>query len=80
MECFCSYFYDECQTNIFFGDYQCGRFIEKYARRVYVTARGEIANTIYIQRIEPTIDNASGYYVSMQEDGLPLMNVNYGTR
>lgn len=49
---------------------------------VYVNnARGEIANTVYSRGISAgSIDNASGYYyVSMQEDGLPLMNVNYGT-
>lgn len=49
---------------------------------VYVNnARGEIANTVYSRGIAAnSIDNASGYYyVSMQEDGLPLMNVNYGT-
>ncbi|WP_375447594.1 TonB-dependent receptor [uncultured Fibrella sp.] len=49
---------------------------------VYVNnARGEIANTVYSRGISAnSIDNSSGYYyVSMQEDGLPLMNVNYGT-
>jgi len=49
---------------------------------VYVNnARGEIANSVYSRGISAgSIDNASGYYyVSMQEDGLPLMNVNYGT-
>ncbi|HRI19416.1 MAG TPA: TonB-dependent receptor [Panacibacter sp.] len=49
---------------------------------VYVNnGRGEIANTVYSRGISAnSIDNASGYYyVSMQEDGLPLMNVNYGT-
>lgn len=49
---------------------------------VYVNnARGEIANTVYSRGISAnSIDNASGYYyVSMQEDGLPVMNVNYGT-
>jgi iron complex outermembrane recepter protein len=49
---------------------------------VYVNnSRGEIANTVYSRGISAnSIDNASGYYyVSMQEDGLPLMNVNYGT-
>lgn len=49
---------------------------------VYVNnARGEIANTVYSRGISAnSIENASGYYyVSMQEDGLLLMNVNYGT-
>jgi iron complex outermembrane recepter protein len=49
---------------------------------VYVNnSRGEIANTVYSRGISAnSIDNASGYYyVSMQEDGLPLMNVNFGT-
>lgn len=49
---------------------------------IYVNnARGEIANTVYSRGISAnSIDNASGYYyVSMQEDGLPLTNVNYGT-
>jgi outer membrane receptor protein involved in Fe transport len=49
---------------------------------VYVNnARGEIANTVYSRGISAgSVDNAAGYYyVSMQEDGLPLMNVNYGT-
>ena len=45
---------------------------------VYVNnARGEIANTVYSRGISAnSIDNASGYYyVSMQEDGLPVSNV-----
>ena len=49
---------------------------------IYVNnARGEIANSVYSRGISAgSIDNSSGYYyVSMQEDGLPLMNVNYGT-
>ena len=49
---------------------------------VYVNnARGEIANTVYSRGISAgSVDNSAGYYyVSMQEDGLPLMNVNYGT-
>jgi outer membrane receptor protein involved in Fe transport len=49
---------------------------------VYVNnARGEIANTVYSRGISAnSIDNASGYYyVSMQEDGLPVTNVNYNT-
>lgn len=49
---------------------------------VYVNnGRGEIANTVYSRGISAnSIDNASGYYyVSMQEDGLPVMNVNIGT-
>ncbi len=43
--------------------------------------RGEIVNTVYLKGISAnSIDNSAGYYyVSMQEDGLPLMNVNYGT-
>ncbi len=49
---------------------------------IYVNnARGEIANTVYSRGISAnSIDNASGYYyVSMQEDGLPVTNVNYST-
>lgn len=49
---------------------------------IYVNnARGEIANTVYSRGISAnSIDNASGYYyVSMQEDGLPVTNVNYNT-
>jgi outer membrane receptor protein involved in Fe transport len=49
---------------------------------VYVNnARGEIANTVYSRGISAgSVDNSAGYYyVSMQEDGLPVMNVNYGT-
>ena len=48
---------------------------------VYVNnARGEIANTVYSRGISAnSIDNASGYfYVSMQEDGLPVNNSSYG--
>ncbi len=44
---------------------------------VYVNnARGEIANTVYSRGISAnSIDNASGYYyVSLQEDGLPVSN------
>lgn len=46
---------------------------------VYVNqARGEIWNTVYSRGISAgSIDNASGYYyVSMQEDGLPVTNLN----
>lgn len=49
---------------------------------IYVNnARGEIANTVYSRGISAnSIDNASGYYyVSMQEDGLPVTNVNIST-
>jgi outer membrane receptor protein involved in Fe transport len=48
---------------------------------VYVNqARGEIWNTVYSRGISAgSIDNANGYYyVSMQEDGLPVTNVNLG--
>ncbi|WP_460915807.1 TonB-dependent receptor [Spirosoma areae] len=48
---------------------------------VYVNqARGEIWNTVYSRGISAgSIDNASGYYyVSMQEDGLPVTNLNSG--
>lgn len=48
---------------------------------VYVNqARGEIWNTVYSRGISAgSIDNANGYYyVSMQEDGLPITNVNLG--
>lgn len=44
---------------------------------IYVNnARGEISNTVYSRGISAnSIDNASGYYyVSMQEDGLPVTN------
>lgn len=44
---------------------------------IYVNnARGEISNTVYSRGISAnSIDNASGYYyVSMQEDGLPVSN------
>lgn len=46
---------------------------------VYVNqARGEINNTVYTRGISAgSIDNANGYYyVSLQEDGLPVTNVN----
>lgn len=48
---------------------------------VYVNqARGEIWNTVYSRGLSAgSIDNVNGYYyVSMQEDGLPVTNVNYG--
>ncbi len=48
---------------------------------VYVNqARGEINNTVYTRGISAgSIDNANGYYyVSLQEDGLPVTNVNIG--
>ncbi|MBP6181072.1 TonB-dependent receptor [Flavobacterium sp.] len=48
---------------------------------VYVNqARGEIQNTVYSRGISAgSIDNANGYYyVSMQEDGLPVTNLNLG--
>lgn len=48
---------------------------------VYVNqARGEIWNTVYSRGISAgSIDNANGYYyVSMQEDGLPVTNLNAG--
>ncbi|MBO0929782.1 TonB-dependent receptor [Fibrella aquatilis] len=48
---------------------------------VYVNqARGEIWNTVYSRGISAgSIDNASGYYyVSLQEDGLPVTNLNSG--
>ncbi len=48
---------------------------------VYVNqARGEIQNTVYTRGISAgSIDNANGYYyVSLQEDGLPVSNVNLG--
>jgi iron complex outermembrane receptor protein len=48
---------------------------------VYVNqARGEINNTVYTRGISAgSIDNANGYYyVSLQEDGLPVTNVNLG--
>ncbi|HEU4903966.1 MAG TPA: carboxypeptidase-like regulatory domain-containing protein, partial [Flavisolibacter sp.] len=44
---------------------------------IYVNnARGEISNTVYSRGISAnSIDNAAGYfYVSMQEDGLPVSN------
>lgn len=44
---------------------------------IYVNnARGEISNTVYSRGISAnSIDNASGYYyVSLQEDGLPVSN------
>ena len=46
---------------------------------VYVNqARGEVANTVYSRGISAgSIENANGYYyVSMQEDGLPVTNLN----
>jgi hypothetical protein len=46
---------------------------------VYVNqARGEINNTVYTRGISAgSIDNSNGYYyVSLQEDGLPVTNVN----
>lgn len=48
---------------------------------VYVNqARGEIQNTVYSRGISAgSIDNANGYYyVSLQEDGLPVTNLNLG--
>lgn len=48
---------------------------------VYVNqARGEIWNTVYSRGISAgSIDNVNGYYyVSMQEDGLPVTNINAG--
>lgn len=48
---------------------------------VYVNqARGEIWNTVYSRGISAgSIDNANGYYyVSMQEDGLSVTNINMG--
>jgi iron complex outermembrane receptor protein len=48
---------------------------------VYVNqARGEIWNTVYSRGISAgSIDNANGYYyVSLQEDGLPIININAG--
>jgi iron complex outermembrane recepter protein len=48
---------------------------------VYVNqARGEIWNTVYSRGISAgSIDNVNGYYyVSMQEDGLPVTNINSG--
>lgn len=48
---------------------------------VYVNqARGEIQNTVYTRGISAgSIDNSNGYYyVSLQEDGLPVSNVNLG--
>lgn len=48
---------------------------------VYVNqARGEVQNTVYSRGISAgSIDNANGYYyVSMQEDGLPVTNLNLG--
>ncbi|MCU7549731.1 TonB-dependent receptor [Chitinophagaceae bacterium LB-8] len=49
---------------------------------VYVNnARGEVANTVYSRGISAgSIDNANGYfYTSLQEDGLPVTNVNIST-
>ncbi|MBP6827028.1 MAG: TonB-dependent receptor [Saprospiraceae bacterium] len=46
---------------------------------VYVNqARGEVSNTVYSRGISAgSIDNINGYYyVSMQEDGLPVTNIN----
>ena len=48
---------------------------------VYVNqARGEVSNTVYSRGISAgSIENANGYYyVSMQEDGLPVTNLNLG--
>jgi len=48
---------------------------------VYVNqARGEIWNTVYSRGISAgSIDNANGYYyVGLQEDGLPVININAG--
>ncbi|MEY2867983.1 MAG: hypothetical protein RIR01_383 [Bacteroidota bacterium] len=48
---------------------------------VYVNqARGEVQNTVYSRGISAgSIDYANGYYyVSMQEDGLPVTNLNLG--
>jgi outer membrane receptor protein involved in Fe transport len=48
---------------------------------VYVNqARGEVQNTVYSRGISAgSIDNANGYYyVSLQEDGLPVTNLNLG--
>lgn len=48
---------------------------------VYVNqARGEIWNTVYSRGISAgSIDNANGYYyVALQEDGLPVININKG--
>lgn len=46
---------------------------------VYVNqARGEVMNTVYSRGISAgSVENANGYYyVSMQEDGLPVTNLN----
>ncbi|WPV01946.1 TonB-dependent receptor [Mucilaginibacter sp. cycad4] len=47
---------------------------------VYVTsAIGEIRNSVYSRGVSGTSDGGAGYYyVSLQEDGLPVSNVTFG--